>query len=348
MSPDVMSSDNLTLLEELSNAPGVSGAEVAVRAIVRAQLADGVDELREDDLGNLIAFKKGKNSGARRVMLAAHMDEVGLIITVDEGDGFFSFSPVGEVDVRQLPGKMVFIGKDNVPGVIGARAIHLTTAEERRHAIPLETLRIDTGNSGKVNLGDRVTFATHFWQNENSLFGKALDNRLGVAALLALLKDDYENIDLYAVFSSQKELGSRGEMVAAQQINPDIAILIDSALAADFSAQDENVVYESRLGAGAVIYPMYRKTISDPALFAYFTGMAEKHDIAYQVRQATSWANYADALGAINTQLAGIRSITISIPGRNPHTAVGIARKSDWAETVRLLRAGLRDIHTFA
>lgn len=334
----------IALLEQLSNAAGVSGAEGAVRKIVLEALKPLADEIIEDSLGNVIARKKAKQQDALKVMLAAHLDEVGLILKVDEGDGLYSFSPVGDVDVRQLPGKMVLVGPERVPGVIGARAIHLTTAEERRQAIPLQTLRIDVGVKDRVKVGDRVVFATRFWENETSVFGKALDDRLGVALLLELFKSVPDDLDLYFAFTSQKELGHRGEMVAAFNIEPDIVILVDSALANDYppgAAASENMYYESRLGAGPVIYPMYRKVISDPGLFEYFIKTAEENEIPYQIRQATSQDTRYEAAGSINRQRAGIRSITISIPGRNPHSAIGIARKADWGGTLKLLQLGL-------
>ncbi len=336
-------------LRKLSNAGGVSGAEGAVRDLVLEQVKALADEVQEDALGNVIARKKGKVEGGKKVMLVAHMDEIGLMITTDDGDGLYGFSLVGEVDLRQLPGKAVYVGKERVPGVIGARAIHLTTAEQRQAAIPLETLRIDMGPQVKVKMGDRAVFATELWENGLSLFGKALDDRLGVVTLIELMKVSPDHLDLYFVFSSQKEIGNRGDIVAAYNINPDAVVQVDSAAAFDLPASDsglENVTYESRLGYGPVIYPMYRKMISDPALFEFFIQIAEEQGIPYQIRQAVGQDTRLDRFGALNCIREGLRTITISIPGRYPHTAIGLARIADWQNTLQLLMAGLMKIDT--
>lgn len=338
------SDDQIILLARLSNAAGVSGAEAAIRAIILETVKDAQAEINEDALGNLILHRPSQDKKAKKIMLTAHMDETGFIITADEGEGLYAFSPVGEVDIRQLPGKPVLIGKDRTPGVIGARAIHLTTAEQRQNAIPISTLRIDVGPNVKVAKGERAVFGTEFWQNGSTLFGKAFDNRLGVAAVIELLKTAPSEIDLYCVFSSQKELGNRGEMVATYNINPDFVILVDTANAADFPTQnvgDENHFYESKLGKGPVIYPMQKKIISDAELFEFFIRTAEKEMIPYQIGQAGTIETRYEASGAINKVRDGMRSINISIPARYPHTAIGVTCLTDWENTIKLLQAGL-------
>jgi tetrahedral aminopeptidase len=349
--PDQVStgSKQIELLERLSNASGVSGAERDVRNIIIDSVKNFDVKVDEDALGNVIVHKPAESVNAMKVMLAAHIDEVGLMLKVDEGEGLFAFTTVGEMDIRQLPGKTVYVGKNKTPGVIGARAIHLTTAEERKQGIPVSTLRIDVGPKGKAEIGERAVFATEFWRNGNSIFGKALDDRLGVVTAIELLKFAPQNIDLYCVFNSQKEIGNRGEMVAAYNINPDFAILIDAAEAADFPIDQNNSVnstYGSRLGDGPVIFPMHRKIISDPVLFEYFIKTAEMNNIPYQIGQATSIDSRAGAAGAINKVREGMRSINISVPVRHSHTAIGLAYKSDWENSIRLLKAGLDNIST--
>ncbi len=341
------SSDSVKLLADLSNASGVSGGERAVREIIREALKSFNAEIQEDALGNVIVHRLSNVDGAKKVMLAAHMDETGFMITGDDGDGLYPFALVGDVDIRQLPGKPVLVGKNRIPGVIGARAIHLTTAEQRKQAIPLSTLRIDVGPKGKVETGDRAVFATEFRQNGTSLFGKALDNRLGVAILIDLLTQLPETLDVYAVFNSQKELGNRGEMVAAFNLEPDFVILVDAAEAADLpTAQpdQENSRFGCRLGAGPVVFPVHRKVISDSALFEHFLQTAEKENIPYQVGQAGMVETRVEAAGAINKVKAGMRSITISVPVRYAHTAINLANLRDWENTTRLLKAGLASL----
>ncbi len=328
-------------LKKLSDASGVSGAEGSVRELILEQVKEIADEVSEDALGNVIARKKAKVEGAKKVMFAAHMDEIGFMITADDGDGLYQFECVGGIDVRQLPGKAVYVGKERIPGVIGARAIHLTTSEQRKTAIPLETLRIDVGPQTKVKLGDRAVFATEFWENGVSLFGKALDDRLGVATLIELLKVSPEHLDCYYVFTCQEEIGGRGAQVAAYNIHPDIGIAIDSTPANDYPVSEgENTLYNTRLGHGPAIYTMDRATISDARLIQHFITTAEKYQIPFQLRQAGSGGTDA---GVIHQQHEGIPSISISVPSRNVHTAVGIARIMDWENLVELVHAGLKD-----
>ncbi|MHB1480931.1 MAG: M42 family metallopeptidase, partial [Bellilinea sp.] len=185
----LIGADQIALLERLSNAVAVSGSEGEVRKIVLAEIKDVADDIKVDALGNVLAVRHTRQEPALRVMLAAHMDEIGFMLVEGE-EGLFRFEIVGGIDVRQLPGKTVLVGKDHLPGVIGTKPIHHTTADERRNAIPLDTLRIDVGieNGKKVKPGDRATFATRFQQIGPSLIGKALDDRLGVATLIELLR----------------------------------------------------------------------------------------------------------------------------------------------------------------
>ena len=219
------------LLEKLCNACAVSGDEGEVRKIVLEEVKPYADDVKVDALGNVLVTRNGKGGNKVRVMLDCHMDEVGFMLVADDGDGLFRFELVGGIDVRQLPGKQVFVGKGKVPGVIGARPIHLTTAEERKKNIPLDTLRIDIGpGGGKAKPGDRATFSTRFQRNGPAIIAKALDDRFGVATLIELVKNAPENIDLLAAFTVQEENGLRGAKVAAYSFNPDLAIsLITSA-----------------------------------------------------------------------------------------------------------------------
>jgi len=192
-----------------------------------------------DALGNVLALKKGTGKRTLRVMLSAHMDEVGFMLVADEGEGLFRFEKVGGIDIRQLPGKAGNGRPGTCPGVIGARPIHLTSREERKEKIPLDTLRIDTGpGSSKVKAGDRGTFATRFQQSGPSLMSKALDDRLGVVSLIELIKHAPAGIDLLAAFTVQEEIGLRGAKVAAYAFNPDIAIALDATPAYDLPGWD--------------------------------------------------------------------------------------------------------------
>lgn len=342
--------EQLALLERLCNVVAVSGDEREVRAIVLEQIQSRVNEVKVDALGNILAIRRGQGEPRLKVMLAAHMDEIGFMLTYDDGDGLFRFDLVGGIDERQLPGKPVWVGRNRLPGVIGAKPIHLTTTDERTKVIPLEALRIDVGpeNSSKIKPGDRAAFATAFAQLGPSLRAKALDNRLGVATLIELIKTAPENVDLLAAFTVQEEVGLRGASVAAHAFDPDLAIVIDSTPANDLPRWDhgeadrlENSAYNTRLDAGPAIYLADGSTISDPRLVRYLVETARRYEIPYQVRQPGGGGTDA---GAIHRARAGIPSVSVSIPGRYAHTAAMLARLSDWQHSLALLSAALANL----
>lgn len=331
------------LLESLCNAVAVSGDEGEVRAIVIKELKKHADDIQVDALGNVLVTKKGSGRNRARVMLAAHMDEVGFILTAEDGEGIFRFETIGGIDSRQMVGKRVLVGREHLPGVIGARPIHLTTAEDRRRKIPLDALRIDIGLGGKAKPGDRAGFATRLQRVGPSLFAKALDDRLGVATLIELVRHAPPNVDLLAAFTVQEEVGGRGAKVAAFSLNPDLAFVVDSTPANDLPSWDgeENTAYNTRLDHGPAIYPADNATLSDPRLIRLLqeAGAAEK--IPFQMRQPGGGGTDA---GAIHKQLTGIPSVSVSIPGRYAHSAIGLARILDWQNTLRLLDAAMRRI----
>lgn len=343
------------LLEQLCNACAVSGDEAEVRAIVLKQVRPLAKEVSVDPLGNVLVTKPGrkrsrKKGGRLRVMLAAHMDEIGFMLTQDEEKGIFRFDTVGGIDIRQVVGKPVWVGKDHIPGVIGAKPIHLTKAKERKSTISLDTLRIDIGTAGdsKVKVGDRATFATRYTRTGPSVRAKALDDRLGVATLIELLKHAPDNIDLLAAFTVQEEVGLRGAQVAAYALEPDLAIAIDSTPALDLPSWEsggdqieENIRYNTRLDGGPAIYLADSATLSDPRLVRHLVDSAEASGIPYQFRQPGGGGTDA---GAIHRSRAGVPSISVSIPGRYAHTPAGIARISDWKNTLALLHNALSNL----
>ncbi len=338
-------SAQLELLERLSNAFGVSGDEGEVRKIILEQIRPLADELKIDALGNVLATKIGRRRDRVRVMLAAHMDEVGFILTYEDGAGAFRFETVGGVRVDTLVGKSVWIGRDRVPGVIGTKPVHLSTDDEQAHRIPLEALRIDVGpgNQNLVKIGDRAVFATEFDRPGASLRGKALDDRLGVATLITLFGYAPEHIDLLAAFTVQEEVGLRGAHVAAYTLDPDLAIVLDCTPANDMPSWDgiENIRYNTRLGAGPAIYLADRGTISDSRLVKHFVVTAEQSGIPFQYRQPGGGTTDA---AAIQKQRAGIPIVSVSVPGRYLHTPISIARFEDWVNSMALIHAALVDL----
>jgi len=336
----------IKLLERLSNACAVSGDEGEVRKIVLEEIRPCTDEVKVDALGNVLATKRGSGEGLLRVMLAAHMDEVGLMLTHDVGDGIYRFDIVGGVSVADLPAKAVWVGKEHTPGVIGLKPLHLGNFDDQKRPIGLDDLRIDVGPvAGKVKVGDRAVFATVFSQQGPSLRGKALDNRLGVATLIELIKNAPSHIDLLAAFTVQEEIGLRGARVAAYALNPDMAIILDSTPAYDLPTWDvdENVRYNTRLGNGPAIYMADSGTLYDPRLVRHLVETGEAHGIPCQIRQPGGGGTDA---GAIHKQRMGIPSASVSVPGRYHHSPASIVRLSDWQHTMDLVSAALFHLTT--
>ncbi len=335
----------LDLLEELTNANGVSGNEIEVREIIRKKVAPYADEIKVDGMGNLLVIKHAKKPNAIKVMLDAHMDEVGFMIVEEDGDGLYEFEQVGGGDERQFIAKPVSVGKEKLPGVIGSKPIHLSTEDEMHAVISYHNMRIDLGpgGKGKAKRGDFATYATKFLRSGDALFAKALDNRLGCATLIELLKTAPEHIELLAAFTVQEEIGLRGAMVAAYDFYPQLAIAVDSTPAFDFARPDgsENTQYNCKLGGGPAIYIADRGTLSDPRLIRFLTRIAEENKINFQYRQPGGGGTDA---GALHLTRGGIPSVSVSVPGRYAHTAVMLARISDWQDTLNLLQQALAAI----
>jgi len=372
----IISDQQMHLLERLCNAHAVSGAETEVRKIVLEEVRDQVlragGSVQVDALGNILVRCPVQNSAGTgsqpplRVMVAAHMDEVGMMITNKEGDGLFRFDTVGGIDSRHLVGKPVEIGKEHHPGVIGAKPIHLTSRDELSSRLSLNSLRIDIGpsNGEKVKIGDRAAFATCFRYStsetddeqpvDNSspvgglkerdvILAKALDDRLGVATLVGLVKNPPPSIELLAAFTVQEEVGLRGAQVAAYSLDPQVAVVLDCTPAMDQPSWDgsENERFNTRLGYGPAIYVADRATISDPRLVRHFVDSAENSGIKYQLRQPGGGGTDA---GAIHKQRSGIPSISVSVPGRHLHTPASIVQVSDWANTIALLSVAMENL----
>ncbi len=329
------------LLEKLCRAVSVSGDETEVRKIVLDEVKDYADETKVDALGNLLVAKNGRGAKRLRVMLDAHMDEVGFMLVADDGDGLFQFKTIGGIDARNLVGKQIAVGKEHTPGVIGAKPIHLTTRDERQHAISADSLRIDLGIGGNAKPGDRGTFAPNFRRVGPSLMSKSIDNRIGVATLIELIRSAPSNIDLLAAFTVQEEIGLRGAKVAAHYFHPDLAIVIDATPTNDLPMQTEgeNTFYNTKLGLGPAIYVANFSTIDDPRLVRFMQETAEKARIPYQIRQPGGGGTDA---GAIQRAVAGIPVVSVSVPHRYTHTAMSLSRIDDWKNTLTLLHAALK------
>ena len=335
----------IELLEELSNACAVSGDEGAVRKIVLEHIRPLADDIKIDTLGNVLVTKKGRGRNRPKVMVAAHMDEIGLMLNHDEGKGIFRFAVVGGIDPQQLAGKQLWVGKDQIPGVIGQTPIHLAYTNSGFNKITIDGLRVDVGpkNGSRLKIGDRATFATKFRKIGPSLRGKALDDRIGVATLIFLLQNAPENIDLLAAFTVQEEVGLRGAAVSAYKLNPDMAFALDCTPALDMPTWDgsENTLYRSLPGRGPALYVGDGRTLADPRLIGLLRGVGEAYKIPYQLRQPGLGGTDA---GSIHLQREGIPSVSMSVPGRYLHTSNSIVQLKDWQNHLALLHATLSHI----
>jgi putative aminopeptidase FrvX len=335
-------------LKRLSGAAGVSGHEDEVRQIVIDIIADLVDEYRVDSTGNVIALKKGDGSSKLRVMVAAHMDEVGFMISHIEENGLLRFFKVGGLDDRVLPAKVVWIGDKKVPGLIGFKPVHLTERNERNKPIKHKQLTIDVGASSKaeaeklVQRGDYATFATEFVELDpdgeswRSVRGKAFDDRAGCAVLIELLNAQYP-FDLYAVFTVQEEVGLRGARVAAFAVEPDLAFALEGTGANEIPTK-KDISPSTRLGQGPAITVMDRSFIADKRLVRLLIDTAEELDIPYQIKQPGIGGTDA---GAIHRTKEGVPSVTVAVPCRYIHSPAAILSLDDFDHTVQLVRQSL-------
>lgn len=340
-----ISRTHLALLEKLSNANGISGDEGEIRKIIRQEISPHVDEIKVDAMGNLLAVKHAKVKKPVKMLVASHMDEVGFMLVSDESDGLFAFEIVGGMDDRQLLSKTVAVGKENIPGIIGSKPIHLLEDGEASSVVKTQSMRIDVGpaNGSRVKPGDYAAYATRMNHFGSTITGKALDDRLGVASLIELIKHVPERVEFMAAFTVQEEIGLRGARVAAYAFEPDFAFALDSTPAIDLPRPDgeENTQYNCRLGAGPAIYLADAGTLSDPRLVRFLTSLAENNKIPFQYRQPGGGGTDA---GSLHKTGAGIPTVSVSIPGRYAHTAIMMASVSDWENAVRLMIAAVQNI----
>lgn len=321
----------LEKLEKLSMLPGVSGDEKAVREYILDSVSLLADSYSVDACGNILAFKKGNQRPKKKLMLSAHMDEVGLIITRVREDGLLCFEPVGGIITSVLCGRCVLIGKNRLPGVIGLVPVHLISHEQAGTCPDVKDLCIDIGASSReqalehVIPGDRCIFDTQFEQmGDGMLKGKAIDDRAGCAVLLDLMNGELE-YDTWFAFVTMEEVGLRGAGCAAFTIDPDAAIVIEATTAADFSGVDE----DNRvccLGKGAVVGFMDRSTIYDSGLYRLAMRLARELSIPAQIKQAVAGGNDS---GIIHRTRGGIRTIALSVPCRYLHSPASLIAQSD-------------------
>ena len=318
-------------LKTLCELNGVSGNEDVVRAYIMERVRPYADSIRTDVMGNLIVMKKGAKSAPNHLMLSAHMDEVGLIVSHITDEGYLKFQFVGGVDRRVTIGKPVTIGDGNVAGVIGLKAYHLVSREEEKTIPPASSFYIDIGAKDKaeaesmVGVGDYGSFVC---QSEETAQGhiraKAIDDRLGCAIMMELLKQELP-MDVTFAFTVQEEVGLRGAFTAAFAITPKISLVLEATTAADLPSVP-NRQKVCKVGGGAVISYMDNGAIYDRGLFELLRDAANERDIAWQTKEYISGGNDSRT---IQRTKEGVRVAVISAPVRYLHAPASVASVTD-------------------
>lgn len=339
------------LLKDLSEAPGVSGDEGAVRDIILAAIREHVTEIEIDSIGNLTALKKGSADSSLRVMIAAHMDEVGFMVTDYDSNGMLKFSSVGGIDARILPGLRVKVGKNGLNGVIIHPPIHLNRDQSVKK---IQDLRIDIGATGKsaaessVGRGERIVFDSVYETiGDTMVRGKAFDDRVGCSLLVDILQGGPYPVDILVAFTVQEEIGLRGARVAAKRLKPDMAIVLEGTTAHDIpdpAADPDDPTRPNpvcRVGDGPVLTVMDRSMITAPKLLKFARQVARDNDIPHQLKTAPGGGTDA---GRIHMTHSGVPSLVVSMPCRYIHSPAACLSREDYANDLALIQAVLNAI----
>lgn len=336
----------LDTVKTLCYLSGVSGAEAEVRDYILERAMPHADRIETDAMGNLLVFKKGRIEPPQSLMLCAHMDEVGLIVTGITDEGYLRFDCVGGIDRRVLIGKNVFIGHSRIRGIIGIKAYHLVSKEEEKKIPKISDMYIDIGLNDReavesqITLGDRCVFDDNILEfGEGYLKAKALDDRLGCAVMIKLLEEELP-CDTWFAFTVQEEVGTRGAFGAAFRLEPEIALVLEGTTAADLPGVDDGK-HICRLGSGPVITFMDRGAIYDTKLWTLLTELADANGVSWQTKE--SIAGGTDA-SAIQRSRAGVRTAIIAAGVRNIHSPASVVKISDLDGVLSLARLFLEAV----
>lgn len=337
------------MLEKLSNACGVTGREDEVREMMKTWLRPHADEVRQDKLGNVIAVKTGR-AKAPKVMLAAHMDEIGLIVKNITKDGFLQFAKLGGIDDRILIAQRVIVhtAKGRKAGIIGSKPPHIMKDKEKKKIVEADSLFIDIGASSRddahkmgAKVGDVISFDTQFAKiTKDLMIGKAFDDRVGCCLLIEVMKQ-LKNVEstIYAVGTVQEEVGLRGACVSAFQISPDVALALDVTVAGDVPGVKE-VEAPVKMAKGPVVGVMDAGLITHPKVLSLLVGSAEKAKVPYQLE--TGLAGSTDA-ARIALSREGVPCGVLSIPTRYIHSPSSMLSLSDVDRAVALVVASIEE-----
>ncbi len=330
----------LRLLKELCLTDGVSGFETPIRKKIAEKCRPYADDMQVDAMGNLIVFKKGKKHNAPKLMIAAHMDEVGFLITKIEDTGVLRFQEAGGVNPRVALGRRVLIGENRVPGVTGLKAYHLVSKAEEKVTPSIDQMYIDIGAESKeeaaklVKLGDYVVFDSdflRFGEGKKRIKAKAIDDRVGCAQMIKLMEKDLP-MDVTFVFTVQEEVGLRGAKTAAFNLQPDSALVLEGTPSADMPGVDD-AKKVTLVGGGCVLGCVDTGTIYDRKLFDLLRDLADEAGIPWQIKNYIAGGTDASV---IQRSRAGVRVANISTPVRMLHAASTVADKDDMENGLKL------------
>ena len=339
------------LLKRISETPGAPGFETQIRKLIKKEIESYVDEIQIDSMGSLIGIRKGRES--KRVMVAAHMDEISFIVTHVDDDGFIRFHPLGGFDPKTLTAQRVIIhGREDILGVMGSKPVHLMTPEEKNRMPQIRDYFIDTGYPAEqvkklVDIGDPITRERELVKMGDCINGKSLDNRISVYILIEVLKalkgKDLP-YDFYAAFTVQEEVGLRGAFNAAGHIDPDFGIGLDVTIAFDTpGAMPFEMV--TRLGKGTAIKILDGSIICDSRMISFMKSTASKHSIPYQMEILPAGGTDTGALQRQGSK--GSIAGAISIPLRHVHQSIEMAHEGDIRSSIDLLVASLTELDSW-
>lgn len=343
---------NIPLLKSICEIAGAPGFEKRVRDLVIGEVTPLVDELSVDNLGNVITIKRGKNNpDGKKVMVAAHMDEIGFIVSHIDENGFVRFQTLGGFDPKTLTAQRVIIhGREDVVGVMGSKPIHVMTAEERTKVAKTSDYFIDLGMPKEevdklIAIGDPITRERELIEMGNCVNCKSIDNRVSVFILIEVLRNLKDQpYDVYGVFTVQEEVGLRGANVSAHTINPDFGFGLDTTIAFDLpGAQPHEMVTE--LGKGTAIKILDASTICDYRMVAYMKEVADKNNINWQPEILV--AGGTDTAGVQRMGKNGAISGAVSIPTRHLHQVIEMANKDDIQGSIDLLIVCLENLDQY-
>ena len=340
------------LLKVICETAGAPGFEKQIRDLIIGIINPYVDEYHIDNLGNLVTFKKGLGKNTeKKVMVAAHMDEIGFVVTHIEDGGFVRFHTLGGFDPKTLTAQRVNIhGKETIHGVMGTKPIHVMAEEEKTKMPKTTDYFIDTGMKKEaleklIKVGDPITWERELVEMGDCVNCKSIDNRVSVFILIEALKRVKSlPYDFYAVFTVQEEVGLRGANVSAHSINPTFGIALDTTIAYDVpGAQAHEKITE--LGKGAAIKIMDGSVICDHRMVEYLKQTADKNKIEWQPEVLP--AGGTDTAGLQRMGKDGSISGAISVPTRHLHQVIEMANKEDIDKCINLLVCAISELDTF-